>query len=204
MYKVFINDKPLVIAGSDEQTGIWAELPEKAFSGLEQLLELKKELEPDGQALGFVVRTADPEQAWDQWMNAHKLVRAAGGLVSNAKGSTLMIFRLNRWDLPKGKVEKGESVDQAALREVEEECGISQLKLGSLLLTTYHTYTHKGKAVLKETFWYRMVSSDPKHPVPQQEEGISKVEWMNSESLQNAMHNTWQTIRDVVLKGEES
>ena len=104
-------------------------------------------------------------------------------MVQNEQGEILSIFRLGHWDLPKGKLEEGESLEENAVREVEEETGIQNIQLGAFLGHTYHTYTSKkGKRLLKDTAWYKMYSQDQKL-TPQTEEGIEQVTWMPLEKL---------------------
>ena len=98
----------------------------------------------------------------------------------------LFIYRLDYWDLPKGKIEVGESFEEGALREVEEECGVNNLELKDLTLITYHTYEMYDEKCFKTTNWYKMNSDFQGQLVPQLEEGISKVEWMSVDDINNA------------------
>jgi ADP-ribose pyrophosphatase YjhB (NUDIX family) len=130
-----------------------------------------------------------------------KIVKAAGGLVYNTEGKLLIIFRNGKWDIPKGKVEKGESIEETALREVEEECGISNLNIvDPVPFISYHTYNHKGKNVLKPTYWYRMSCADDLALVPQTEEGITQVKWANKTFVKNeVLKNTYNSIKNLIL-----
>lgn len=127
-----------------------------------------------------------------------KTINAAGGLVKNKKGEFLFIFRNGKWDLPKGKIEKGEATEIAAVREVEEECGISELKITKELESTYHTYQIKEKDVLKRTYWFEMVCDDISALVPQTEEGITEVKWLSKNDLQQVYDNTYDSIKEVM------
>lgn len=127
-----------------------------------------------------------------------EIVEAAGGLVKNSKNEYLFIFRHNKWDLPKGKIEKEESVRKAAKREVEEECGISGLKITKELMPTFHTYYMNEKAVLKPTYWFEMDCSDTSDLVPQLEEGITEVRWLSLKELKMVRENTYPSIKDVI------
>jgi 8-oxo-dGTP pyrophosphatase MutT (NUDIX family) len=125
-------------------------------------------------------------------------VEAAGGLVKNGDGEYLMIFRNGKWDLPKGKREAGESMEQTAVREVMEECGLNGLALQDLLLTTYHTYTWQGVDVLKKTCWYTMTCSGKRCNLqPQAEEGIEVAEFVPAEKVADRLLCSYHTIRDV-------
>lgn len=129
---------------------------------------------------------------------AFKVIEAAGGLVKNKHGEYLFIFRNGKWDLPKGKIEKGEGIKEAALREVEEECGIGKLKIGKELESTYHTYELNGKSILKRTYWFEMSCEDESKLVPQTEEGITEVKWLSKNDLQQVIENTYESIKEVI------
>ena len=125
-------------------------------------------------------------------------IDAAGGLVRNEQNALLMIFRLGKWDLPKGKIEKNETAENAALREVSEEAGLQSLQIIAPLNSTYHLYMYGNKHFLKMTYWYEMSCKDLTIPIPQTNEGISKVEWMNREGVKFAMQNTYSSLIDLM------
>lgn len=126
------------------------------------------------------------------------LIQAAGGLVLNEKDGFLMIYRLGKWDLPKGKLDEGEDLATCAMREVTEETGVDQLTLGDKIGCTYHTYNQFGKHILKETHWYRMRTTTQKALVPQTEEGIERLEWGTLAKLPEYLSNTYPSIADVL------
>jgi ADP-ribose pyrophosphatase YjhB (NUDIX family) len=126
------------------------------------------------------------------------IIEAAGGLVKNSKDKYLFIYRHGKWDLPKGKIEKNETIEKAAIREVEEECGISKLVLGKQLASTYHTYQQSGNNILKPTYWFEMTSSDESELTPQMEEGITEVRWIEPANLEMVRKNTYESIKDVI------
>ena len=129
-----------------------------------------------------------------------KNIEAGGGLVKNAKGEYLFIFRNGKWDLPKGKLEKGETIKKCAKREVMEECGIKKLSVKKQLTTTYHIYKLKEKEVLKQTTWFEMECLDTSKLKPQTEEGITKVKWFKKENLKTVVKNTYPSVIDVIEK----
>ena len=135
---------------------------------------------------------------WSDFCANYKIIEAAGGLVFNDKNKILMIFRNGKWDLPKGKIELGELTKDAAIREVEEECGIDNLQIDSKLINTYHTYNLNGVNILKKTYWFKMITSTNKSPKPQINEGITKVEWCDNIRVSICMRNTYATIKDVL------
>jgi 8-oxo-dGTP pyrophosphatase MutT (NUDIX family) len=127
------------------------------------------------------------------------LIEAAGGLVKNNKGLYLFIYRNDKWDLPKGKLEKGESVKEGALREVEEECGITVEKAGKKICKTYHMYTSKGQVVLKKSHWYKMKYKGKDKLKPQTEEGITEVRWFEANDTAMILENTFPSITEVMV-----
>ncbi len=127
-----------------------------------------------------------------------KIIKASGGLVRK-KDKVLMIYRLKKWDLPKGKLEKDENPKLAAKREVEEECGI-EVNLGSKICTTWHTYTMKKKRILKKTTWYVMDIISDKNMSPQIEEDIEEVRWMTPKEIFHALEHSYKSISFVFDK----
>jgi len=138
---------------------------------------------------------------WNNFTSNYKLVEAAGGLVKNQNGDWLFIYRNGMWDLPKGKLEKDESIEECAVREVAEECGIDEPTIIKPLSTTYHTYTLKGKRILKPTYWYLMKSSDNSDLIPQTEEGITDVKWLSVKDALELAKDSFGSIKEVVSEG---
>jgi 8-oxo-dGTP pyrophosphatase MutT (NUDIX family) len=155
-----------------------------------------------GSAAHYVILTESPKAVFKRVKESCQLIKAAGGLVKNANKAYLFIFRNKRWDLPKGKVEKGEKMKEAALREVEEECGVKIFKNKEKLCRTYHIYEMNNKIVLKKTNWYSMVVKGSPKLVPQKEEGITKAEWLNPTELAPVLKNTYPLILDVLKSGD--
>jgi 8-oxo-dGTP pyrophosphatase MutT (NUDIX family) len=126
------------------------------------------------------------------------MIDAAGGVVWQ-QDRALFIFRHGRWDLPKGKIESGEAFDVAALREVEEECGMQELQLGAFIGYTYHTYWFQQEMVIKRTFWYSMQSNYAGILVPQTEEGITEVRWIAQADWPKVVYvNTYLSIAELL------
>ncbi|MCW5912787.1 MAG: NUDIX domain-containing protein [Cyclobacteriaceae bacterium] len=124
-----------------------------------------------------------------------KVIKAAGGLVRR-KDKSLMIYRMKKWDLPKGKKESGERSKQTAVREVEEECNIS-VKLGKRICTTWHTYTMNKSSMLKKTSWFVMDVTDDSRSKPNLEEDIEELRWMTQKEVYHALENSYKSIRFV-------
>lgn len=126
------------------------------------------------------------------------IIQAAGGLVQNEDGDILMILRRGKWDLPKGKLDEGETIEACAVREVKEETGLTKLQPGPHLLTTYHTYHEFGKHILKESHWYLMRANKNELLTPQTEEDILQIAWVPDAALDEKLQNTFPSIVDVV------
>jgi 8-oxo-dGTP pyrophosphatase MutT (NUDIX family) len=129
------------------------------------------------------------------------IIVAAGGLIKNKAGQYLFIYRHDKWDLPKGKLDKGEKTEVAAVRECREECGIKQIELTGFLTNTYHVYFYKGEWALKKTYWYLM-ESEEKNLTPQLEESITEVAWKSPEDIPKMLSNTYYNIIDVLHKAK--
>jgi 8-oxo-dGTP pyrophosphatase MutT (NUDIX family) len=128
-------------------------------------------------------------------------IQAGGGLVENEKGEILFMFRKGKWDLPKGKLDPGESLEACALREVAEETGIGRLELKQFLLVTEHEYMEKGLPILKETHWYLMKSDSHQMLIPQTEEDITELRWIAPTDFNIVKRNTYPAILDVMQAG---
>ncbi|MDR0418686.1 MAG: NUDIX domain-containing protein [Prevotellaceae bacterium] len=137
------------------------------------------------------------DNEWADFSAKYAIVEAAGGLVQNPKGEVLMIFRQGFWDLPKGKLESCETTDRCAIREVEEECSITGIKIQRLLTTTYHIYKQNDIKYLKKTHWYLMNCDNSNTPTPQAEEGIEIAEWSNPDKVKENLKHSYNSIGEV-------
>lgn len=140
----------------------------------------------------------DIEELRERFKSCFEQVFAAGGLVRNNEGKYLIMKRRERWDLPKGKVNKGETFEQAALREVTEECGLHGLEIINPLLSTYHSYFIGHQTILKRTSWYEMLYNGNAEPVPQQDEDITEIRWVSKHDLSTITGNTYLAVLDVL------
>ncbi|AYO57300.1 NUDIX hydrolase [Chryseobacterium sp. 6424] len=191
MYKVFMNEKKLTLSKYPED--FEKKLRYEGFATLEIAVDLLQNTScPEINVYGEEI-----EEMWEDFTHMFKVIEAAGGVVSNKEGKLLFIRRIGRWDLPKGKIEKGESLEQAALREVEEETGLKELILEEFLNNTFHLYTERnGDKILKTTYWFRMRYVGNETPIPQTEEGISEVAWKDQEAVTaEVLPQTFQNIK---------
>ena len=148
----------------------------------------------------FFILSNDAKTYLKKVIKNNTLIEAAGGVVANAKGQFLFIYRNGKWDLPKGKLERREGKKAGAVREVEEECGIKVSGVSKRICKTYHTYTVKGEVVLKKTYWYNMTFTGTTKLKPQKEEGITQVRWFKREQTGTIIKNTFPSIMDVLMK----
>ena len=133
-----------------------------------------------------------------------KKIIAAGGLVFNDKNELLMIFRRGKWDLPKGKLDEDESIEACAVREVQEETGLS-VELQNFIGLTYHEYFDKysRQDVRKETHWFKMHAPDAQQLVPQTEEDIEEIEWVDKKDIAEKLNNSYPNIVEIINKIED-
>ncbi len=196
MYKIFINDKPFFISQTDLKEDALKKCKRENYDP-SKLLSWIKECE-SLSSKGYLIIHDDVESVFKDLYTHHVPVMASGGVVYNSSGQLLLIKRLGKWDLPKGKIDAGETSEEAAIREVEEECGISGLSIIDKLPTTYHTYKMRNYRFLKITNWYRMKTSFNGILVPQKEEMITDAIWtdLNAHDLEKL--DTYDSIRDLL------
>lgn len=194
MYKVFVNEKKLTISKYPED--IEKNLRYEGFATLEIAVDLLQNTScPELNVYGDNI-----EELWEDFTHMFHVIEAAGGIVTNPNKEILFIKRLSKWDLPKGKVEKGESLEQAALREVEEETGLRELILENFINNTFHIYTERnGDRVLKTTYWFKMSYVGSGTARPQLEEGITEVDWKSDSRIrQEVFPATFHNIRMIL------
>ncbi|QIA09724.1 NUDIX hydrolase [Draconibacterium halophilum] len=152
--------------------------------------------------LETVVEHPNVEKLFQNFSSAFLQLDAAGGVVKSG-GKLLFIFRNGKWDFPKGKTDKGESNKTAALREVEEECGISNHSIVKALPSTYHIYQSPykktfGQWIFKETFWFEMDYNGSSAGTPQLDEGITEVRWFHPNELDEVLENTYENLKALI------
>ena len=189
MYKVFINDKPIILTSSFQNEETFSVQLFKRTVVDEVIYRLKNE-----NIEGIVLHCDNLEQDWENFKNNFKVVFAGGGLVTNENQDILFIYRNDKWDLPKGRIEEGESIDTTAIREVEEECGIKDLQIKQKLITTWHIY-YQNQYCLKETHWFLMDSNYKGELKPQVEEGITAVKFISNSDINSVLSNSYSNIK---------
>ena len=200
MYKVFYKDRTVFFTQNEQS---FPENSENKIHYFRNKKHLKIALESfikNTEIKNLYVIANNPKRVFGKFIKLYKLIEAAGGLVL-CSNKALFIFRRGKWDLPKGKLEKGESPEIGAIREVEEECGLSNLTLKKLLDITYHTYTLDGKDILKRTYWFEMAHDGLQEPTPQTEEEITEAKWIEPNDYKKIIKNTFPSIIQVLKKG---
>ena len=196
MYKVFFNQKPLILTNEIQD-----------FSDNEPLLFIKytsvaqiiKALKSSKNRKVFLYHK-DIDKLWKSFKKKFPIVEAAGGLVERTDNKLLFIFRNNKWDLPKGGVEKKELIIEAAQREVTEETGVSDLIVQKQLSETFHIFKKGKRFRLKKTYWFKMSTKYMGETIPQTEEGIKKIEWVSKEKIDEILNDAFENIRIIVFE----
>ena len=198
MYKVFVNEKPIIITSSlKKENNFPVYILENVV--LDEVIHKLR----NRKVKGVNLYTSDLQLGWDYFLSQIDVVSAAGGLVKNDNNEFLFIYRNEVWDLPKGKIEKGESIETAAIREVEEECAIFNLQILKKLTDTYHIYYQDGNK-LKLTYWFLMHSNYSGELIPQIEEGITKVEFIKEDNITEVLKKAYANIQLVYNTYRES
>src|SRR5690606_6208216 len=190
MYKVFVNDVPIILSTQKDYGENYTSFPIKTVKFKRIIRKINA-----GQLLYVNLYHKKEEKLLYHLFKKLKVVTAAGGMVFNDKKEILFIYRNKRWDLPKGKVEKGESLKEAALREVIEETGIQELEIRDFLQETFHVFQRKKKYKLKVTHWFEMFSVYSGQFTPEKSEGIKKVKWKNFEKSKKALTKSYSNIK---------
>ena len=151
-----------------------------------------------GNNKGVYLYHKNKDKLLNKFLKKFPNVIAGGGKVINDKGKVLFIFRNDKWDLPKGRVENNETIEEGAIREVEEETGVKDLTITKPLQTTYHIFKRNRRYKIKITYWFEMKTSFAGKLFPQENEGITKVEWLNLEQSQMALENSYANIKSLV------
>ena len=201
MYRIFINDSVLILRSFKSILEVDEQSEVQIYSGASCIKKAIGRLQ-NGICKSLILQGHDLEYMWLDFCSHYQLIEAAGGIVVNPNREVLWILRNGKWDLPKGKVESGEKVEDAAIREVEEECAVRGVNRGALLGVTYHTYSYMSEAIIKKTYWYAMNCSSEQVLKPQLEEGITDVVWADKTKHLSCVSNTYTSIVEL-LKQEK-
>ncbi len=193
MYKIFVGDKPIILTTKPkDKKGV------KNYNLKTVILRnVIRKLNNSSIKEARLVHKNE-EKLLKKFLKKAPNVIAGGGKVYNDKGKVLFIFRNGKWDLPKGKIEKKESIEETAIREVEEETGVTGLKITKPLETTYHIFKRRGRYRIKITYWFEMKTSFDGKLYPQEKEGITKVKWLGKKKIEKAMENSYANIKILI------
>ena len=190
MYKVFVKDIPIILSTEKNIGKQYTSIPLKEVKFKKLIAKIN-----NGELLYVNIYHKNAEKLERFLRKKLPVVEAGGGLVYNAKHEILFIRRNSKWDLPKGKVENGETYEEAAVRETMEETGIQDLVVKKFIAKTYHVFKRNDKFKLKITYWYEMFSDYTGPLTPQEEEDIKKVKWKNFEKSQKALRDSYENIK---------
>jgi 8-oxo-dGTP pyrophosphatase MutT (NUDIX family) len=194
MYKVFINDLLIVIKSDSFNNSTDTEII--TIDNSDVLKAFMGQLFSENLTSDRILVSANEERLFDLFSSYFRLIYAAGGIVRNKNEKVLFIKRLGFWDFPKGKMEKGESPEQTAVREVEEETSVKGIEISHQLPSTWHVYKLNEEWVLKKTYWYEMKSDNDSKPIPQKEEDIEIAEWRNPEDAEDLLKLSYRSLRE--------
>ena len=204
-YKIYVNGVPVFLSTPQVAAELGIKPGKNVYFGhyLGKKKQIKQFLDMlnKNKAAELVWIVADDLEAlWVDFQSCFKILEAAGGYVLNADQHLLVFYRRGSWDMPKGKIDPGETPEVAAVREVQEETGIQQVELGQLLMHTWHTYVQKDQRILKKTWWYRMQTTDTQL-TPQTEEDIETILWVEPKAWIQSETEVYGSIRDVIEAG---
>lgn len=198
MYKVFVYGKPVYLTNDLSSFQHTHHTHKSVYTNADDLVKLIKRIRANDSIEEYIIYCFDLAELWQSFTSIFTVMDAGGGVVRNKKGEILFIFRKGKWDLPKGKIELGETIADGAVREVMEECGLVTVFPGKLLTTTYHTYTQGNKKILKQSHWYEMEAPDGQKLVPQLEEDITEIKWVKPAKLNEIRANTFKSVADLL------
>ena len=196
MYKVFFNQKPLILTNEIQEFSDSEPFMFIKYSSAAQIIKALKSTKNTKVYLYH----KNLDKLWKTFKKQFPVIEAAGGLVERTDNKLLFIFRNNKWDLPKGGVEKNELIIDAAKREVTEETGVADLIVQNPLSETYHIFKKGKRFRLKKTYWFNMSTSYTGQLQPQIEEGILKTEWISKDGIKDFLNDAFENIRIIVLE----
>ena len=196
MYKVFFNQKPLILTDKIQYISDTEPLLFIKYSSVTQII---KALKSSKNSKVFLYHK-DMDKLWKGFKKKFPIVEAAGGLVKRTDNKLLFIFRNNKWDLPKGGVEKKELIIDAAIREVTEETGVGDIIVEKKISETYHIFKKGKRFRLKKTYWFKMSTTYMGKTNPQTEEGIEKTKWVSNKNIEDILNDAFENIRIIVLE----
>ena len=199
--KVYYNDKPLVLT-TDKEAFISHDPTAEDYefftgASLRSFTQALQYMDRPGTK-GAIIEDISADSLLTQLHAMYRQIDAGGGLVFNEQNDFLMIFRKGKWDLPKGKLDTGEKIEDCALREVTEETGLQTLSLGEKICDTYHIYFQNNEQLLKRSVWYRMKGTSADKLKPQKEENILEARWVSQKDMAPLATKSYAAIQEVL------
>ena len=196
--KIYFNDKSISFSINESQASHNQTIKFITTNEYEKLNNIIKAFLDISNPESIILSGLNFEDVFNFLKNNFYYIEAAGGVIEN-NNKILFIKRLGKWDLPKGKLDKNETIENAAIRECEEECAVKNLKILKQLHSTFHIYPYKKSFAIKQTFWFFMKTNYNEGLVPQTEEDITEVQWFTKHEINNiVLNNTYLTITDVL------
>lgn len=202
MYHIYSQKRVLIICDDDQYVPSDSNAVVHCHGTHQSISEAAKLFFEGDKISSLVIITDKIDDIFSLICSGFTEINAGGGIITNEQGEYLMIIRDGLWDLPKGKQEVGEKIPDTALREVQEECGISRPTLGNLCCVTHHVYHRNGLFMLKHTHWFKMSYSSDAALHPQVEEHITEAHWITPDRLSSCLENTYPSIREIFAKKE--
>lgn len=196
MYKVFFNDSFLKISNKSTSEKI-TDKNIVPYQNLSQIHDWLSKVENINKPLNITLLHDQPRVIWKKFKTLFNVIEAAGGLIKNNNNKYLFIYRRGKWDLPKGKINKGETPYDTAIREVHEETGLNCVRIINEINKTYHIYRLKDRLVLKKTYWFLMLNEGTDDITIQTEEDIEKAFWFDEKCLNNILNDSYESLKDV-------
>lgn len=193
MYKVFVGDKPIVLTTEVEKENNFKNYLLKSVNMAKVIRKLNTTSLKEVRLIH-----KNKKKLIKKFLKKLPNVIAGGGKVFNEDGEILFIYRNDKWDLPKGKAERNETIEETAIREVTEETGVNGLEITKPLDITYHIFKRNGRYKIKITYWFEMKTSFKGDLYAQEDEGITKVAWLNSDQANKALENSYANIKLLV------
>ena len=199
--KIYFNDKPLFLCDAIDKTiRPFIHHDDAVFIdelNAHTIKTMIHEMQQPKVHAG-IFQYADLEELKKAFFKKFTVILAGGGIVKNNENKILMIFRRGKWDLPKGKLDKGEKIEDCAIREVEEETGLKNVQLNFPLLVTHHTYHEGTKFILKESHWFTMTVTAEQKLTPQTEEDIFDIKWVGPDEVNSYLPKSFPLISDII------
>ncbi len=197
LQKIYFNNKPIVLLISKNEVHNYPEF-EILEGANQQNFDYAIKVLSRNESKGIVIFDTQKEKIEKELSWAFYPLHSAGGVVKNENEEVLMIFRQRKWDLPKGKQDEGETIEQCAVREVCEETGLKNVVLKNKICTTMHLYPMNQKMILKHTAWYNMTASASEKLFAQAEENIEQVAWVKASEIPQLLQQSFETIHSVL------